>query len=69
LKTLVLETGHCNEKDFIEMILNIKGVEDVLLVDGEHLAYVKVNRQQVDMTGLQPYLNRQITGERNGARS
>ena len=58
LKTLVLAVGDIEHQEFLKIISNVVGVEDILLVDGEHLAYVQVDRLVVDMNSLQPYLNR-----------
>lgn len=58
LKTLVLTVGELAHTDFTKIVSNIAGVEDILLLEGERLAYVQVDRLQVDMSSLQPYLNR-----------
>jgi predicted MFS family arabinose efflux permease len=58
LKTLVLTVGELEHTDFTKIVSNIAGVEDILLLEGERLAYVQVDRLQVDMSSLQPYLNR-----------
>lgn len=58
LQTLVLSVGNLQHQDFLKIVSNISGVEDILLVKGEHLAYVQIDRLQVDMPSLQPYLNR-----------
>jgi len=58
LKTLVLAVGELEHSDFTKIVSNIVGVEDILLLEGERLAYVQVDRLQVDMSSLQPYLNR-----------
>jgi hypothetical protein len=50
--------GNLQHQDFLKIVSNISGVEDILLVKGEHLAYVQIDRLQVDMPSLQPYLNR-----------
>jgi predicted MFS family arabinose efflux permease len=58
LQTLVLSVGNLEQQDFLKIVSNITGVEDILLVKGEQLAYVQIDRLQVDMPSLQPYLNR-----------
>ena len=58
LQTLVLEVGEIEHRDFVKIISNIVGVEDILVVEGESLAYAKVDKKTVDMTSIQPYLNR-----------
>ena len=58
LQTLVLEVGEMEHRDFVKIISNIVGVEDILVVKGESLAYAKVDKKTVDMTSIQPYLNR-----------
>jgi predicted MFS family arabinose efflux permease len=58
LETLVLEVGEMEHRDFVKIISNIVGVEDILVVKGESLAYAKVDKKTVDMTSFQPYLNR-----------
>ena len=58
LQTLVLSVGNLEQQDFLKIVSNITGVEDILLVKGEQLAYVQIDRLRVDMPSLQPYLNR-----------
>ena len=58
LQTLVLEVGEIEHRDFVKIISNIVGVEDILVVEGESLAYAKVDKKTVDMTSIKPYLNR-----------
>ena len=58
LKTLVLAVGGLGHADFTKIVSNIAGVKDILLLEGERLAYVQVDQRQVDMSSLQPYLNR-----------
>ena len=58
LQTLVLEVGEIEHRDFVKIISNIVGVEDILVVKGESLAYAKVDKKTLDMTSIQPYLNR-----------
>ena len=58
LQTLVLYIGDKNPSEFAKIISNIVGVEDILLVEGEDLAYVKVDKRKVDLPRLQPFFNR-----------
>jgi len=58
LQTLVLQVGEMEHRDFVKIISNIVGVEDILVIKGESLAYAKVDEKTVDMTSIQPYLNR-----------
>ena len=58
LHTVVLNSADMGHEDFAKLILNVPGVEDILVVRGEQLAYVKVNKKTVDMAGLKPYFNR-----------
>ena len=58
LQTLVLQVGDADHHDFAKIISNITGVEDILLLKGEQLAYVKVDKKTVDMPSLKPYFNR-----------
>lgn len=58
LQTLVLQVGEMEHRDFVKIISNIVGVEDILVIKGESLAYAKVDKKTVDMTSIQPYLNR-----------
>jgi len=58
LQTLVLQVGDKNPNEFIKIISNIVGVEDILLVEGEDLAYIKVDKTTVDLPSLQPFFNR-----------
>ena len=58
LQTVVLNSGAMDHEDFAKLILNVPGVEDILVVRGEQLAYAKVDKKTVDMSGLKPYFNR-----------
>jgi len=58
LQTVVLNSGDMGHEDFAKLILKVPGVEDILVVSGEPLAYAKVNKKTVDMSGLKPYFNR-----------
>ena len=58
LQTLVLQIGNSNPDEFVKIISNIVGVEDILLVEGEDLAYIKVDKKTVDLPSLQPFFNR-----------
>jgi len=58
LQTLVLQVGEMEHRDFVKIISSIVGVEDILVVKGESLAYAKVDKKTVDMTSIKPYLNR-----------
>jgi len=58
LQTLVLQVGEMEHRDFVKIISNITGVEDILVVKGEALAYAKVDKKTVDMSSIKPYLNR-----------
>ena len=58
LQTVVLNSGDMAHEDFAKLILKVPGVEDILVVRGEQLAYAKVNKKTVDMSGLKPYFNR-----------
>ncbi|MDB9948361.1 MFS transporter [Porticoccaceae bacterium] len=57
LQTVVLNSGAMDHEDFAKLILNVPGVEDILVVSGEQLAYAKVDKKTVDMAGLKPYFN------------
>ena len=57
LQTVVLNSGAMDHEDFAKLILNVPGVEDILVVRGEQLAYAKVDKRTVDMAGLKPYFN------------
>jgi predicted MFS family arabinose efflux permease len=58
LQTLILQVGETKASDFVKSISNIVGVEDILLIEGEDLAYVKVNKNLIDLESLEPFLNR-----------
>ena len=58
LQTMVLHIGDKNPAEFTKIISNIVGVEDILLVEGEDLAYIKVDKRTVDLPSLQPFFNR-----------
>ena len=57
MQTLVLQIGDRAHEDFAKIISTITGVEDILIVQGEQLAYIKVDKQTVDMQSLKPYFN------------
>ena len=58
LQTLILQVGETKASDFVKSISNIVGVEDILLIEGEDLAYVKVDKNLIDLNSLEPFLNR-----------
>ena len=58
LQTLILQVGETKASDFVKSISNIDGVEDILLIEGEDLAYVKVDKTLIDLNSFQPFLNR-----------
>lgn len=58
LQTVVLNVGDMAHEKFAKLILKVSGVEDILVVKGEQLAYAKVDKKTVDMASLQPYFNR-----------
>lgn len=58
LKTVVLNVDEGDHQAFAEKISTITGVEDILVIEGEPLAYAKVDRHNVDMGSLKPYFNR-----------
>ena len=58
LQTLILQVGETEASDFVKSISNIDGVEDILLIEGEDLAYVKVDKTLIDLEIFQPFLNR-----------
>ena len=57
LQTLVLNVGDREPDEFAEFISNLPGIVDILVVDGERLAYAKVDRRSVDIDQLKPYFN------------
>ncbi len=57
MRTLVLQIGDLEHEDFVKIISTITGVEDILIVKGEQLAYIKVDKQTADMPSLKPYFN------------
>jgi predicted MFS family arabinose efflux permease len=58
LQTVVLNVGDMGHDNFAKLILKVPGVEDILIVKGEQLAYAKVDKKTVDMSSLKPYFNR-----------
>jgi hypothetical protein len=50
--------GDTDHQDFAKIVSTITGVEDILVLQGEQLAYIKVDKQRVDMQSLKPYFNR-----------
>jgi MFS family permease len=58
LQTVVLNVGDMAHEKFAKLILKVPGVEDILIVKGEQLAYAKVDKKTVDMSSLKPYFNR-----------
>ncbi|MFL3646140.1 MAG: MFS transporter [Cellvibrionales bacterium] len=67
LHTYVVNSGGVEQQDFAKRMLNIAGVEDILVVEGEQLAYVRVDRKIIDLASIEPYLNSRTTGEHHGA--
>ena len=63
LQTFVLSSGDMPQHEFAERILNIHGVEDILAINGEKLAYAKVDRKVIDMSKIEPYFNCSRIGE------
>ena len=61
LQTLVLQVGDTDHQEFAKIISTITGVKDIILIEGEQLAYIKVDKQRVDMQSLKPYFNRTDT--------
>ncbi len=57
LQTLVLQVGDRDPREFVKIISTIVGVEDILLIEGEELAYLKVDKKTVDLERLKPFLN------------
>lgn len=57
LQTLVLQVGDRDPREVVKIISTITGVEDILLIEGEELAYLKVDKQTVDLDRLKPFLN------------
>ena len=55
LQTLILQVGETKASDFLKSISNIDGVEDILLIEGEDLAYVKVDKTVIDLDIFQPF--------------
>ena len=58
LQTVVLRVADMAHEKFAKLILNVPGVDDILVIEGEQLAYAKVDKKTVDMAGLTPYFNR-----------
>ena len=58
LQTVVLNVGDMECENFAKLILKVPGVDDILVIEGEQLAYAKVDKKTVDMSGLKPYFNR-----------
>jgi MFS family permease len=57
LQTLVLKVGDRDPQEFLKIISTMAGVEDILLIEGEELAYLKVDKKTVDLERLKPFLN------------
>lgn len=57
MKTVVLRVGDMHHAEFAELISAIPGVEDILVVEGEPLAYAKIDQQRAEMQRLKPYFN------------
>jgi MFS family permease len=58
LKSLVLQVPDKDSNEFKKIISSIAGVEDILLIEGEDLAYLKVDPKVIDMAILEHYFNR-----------
>jgi hypothetical protein len=57
-QTLILQVEKTKANEFVKSVSNIVGVEDILLIKGEDLAYIKVDKTLIDLESLQPFLNR-----------
>jgi len=57
LQTMILQVGVAKPNEFIKSVSTIVGVEDILLIEGEDLAYVKVDKTKVDRNSLEPFIN------------
>jgi len=53
-----LHVGERDHANFAKLILKVPGVEDILIVEGEPLAYAKVDKKTINMLDLKPYFNR-----------
>ena len=58
LQTIILQVGKRKPNEFIKSVSTIVGVEDILLLEGDDLAYIKVDKTAIDVAELQPFLNR-----------
>lgn len=58
LQTIILQVGKRKPNEFIKSVSTIVGVEDILLLEGDELAYIKVDKTAINMAELQPFLNR-----------
>jgi len=58
LQTMILRVGETKANEFVKSISTIAGVEDILLIEGEDLAYVKVDKTLIDLERIQPFINR-----------
>jgi predicted MFS family arabinose efflux permease len=58
MQTMILQVGERKPNEFIKSVSTIVGVEDILLLEGDDLAYIKVDKTAIDVAELQPFLNR-----------
>jgi len=55
---MILHVGERKPNEFIKSVSTIVGVEDILLLEGDDLAYIKVDKTSINVAELQPFLNR-----------
>ncbi|MFP6833496.1 MAG: MFS transporter [Porticoccaceae bacterium] len=58
MQTMILHVGKRKPNEFIKSVSTIVGVEDILLLEGDDLAYIKVDKTAINVAELQPFLNR-----------
>jgi predicted MFS family arabinose efflux permease len=58
MQTMILQVGERKPNEFIKSVSTIVGVEDILLLEGDDLAYIKVDKTAINVAELQPFLHR-----------
>lgn len=52
LDSLVVRVGHADDHDCQSLLASIQGVEEVIIVEGESIAYLKVDKETLDQDEL-----------------
>ena len=66
MQTIVLDITSKKYKDLLKIISKQEGIEDILITDGDSVAYVKVNKVRFDFNRFDDLM---FLGDGNGKRN